>query len=654
MKKYGYIITCVTAMALGSALAGTVSVIGGADPSTVLSGLEGTDAGTSKQREVINRASDNKTIIIGQSFTLDAAQVSGGGFQLGEIFLRSANNKHFSSFAGDLEINLYQGEGATAVLLDTYEFNMASFDDGDTNAFDVAIGDWVRFSLDGGTNLTVATNYSFVAFWDTTSSDVANTWSFYRGDTSGYTDGVQYEEISDLSWTNNWPNSAWTGMAIAAADRDFSFYVGEALVGNQAPVANADSATIYGVDTALTLTGSDLDGDALTFLIEDLPVNGTLVATNLPQVIYQPDSPTFEGSDNFTFTVTDGVSTSAAATVSLSLLSIETPVVLDVGTSTPSAGSIASHLAAGGDEGNREVRWDSAANHSLGGQSFIATTNGTAQSITLKVRSTEVFANWTANSFQIQVFEGVGAGSTSLGSYDYDATALGSWNNHWVKFGLGSGIPMTNGVTYTYLIVCGEEDADHRINFARDSSSTEYPDGNEMRGANAYDVANFDTDPWDVATPIGAAVNTAQVGDMLFSIDGDIGPQLSALEQWIKDYGLSNNLLLDLPDGDGINNLLEYALGGNPNNDDAAAILPTSEVDGAWLNYVYRRQNPADPALSYAVLSSTDLVNGPITNATSEAGASPVVDGFETVTNRISTTTEATQFMNLKVGFGNP
>ena len=98
-----------------------------------------------------------------------------------------------------------------------------------------------------------------------------------------------------------------------------------------------------------------------------------------------------------------------------------------------------------------------------------------------------------------------------------------------------------------------------------------------------------------------------------------------------------------------MDNLLEFALGGNPTNDDAAIYMPKSEVDGAVLNYIYTRQNPIDPALTYTVLDGTDLVIGGLVNTNVEVGVSAPVNGFETVTNQVSTTTGAKQFMQLKV-----
>jgi hypothetical protein len=122
---------------------------------------------------------------------------------------------------------------------------------------------------------------------------------------------------------------------------------------------------------------------------------------------------------------------------------------------------------------------------------------------------------------------------------------------------------------------------------------------------------------------------------------------------WLEQYptlGSSTNLMDDA-EPDGMNNLLEFALGGNPTEDDASDVLPVSSTsnDGGtkWLNYIYNRR--IDDSLSYDVHSSLDLVHGPITNATEFAGASDPVNGFETATNRVPTDTENQQFMQLKV-----
>jgi hypothetical protein len=65
----------------------------------------------------------------------------------------------------------------------------------------------------------------------------------------------------------------------------------------------------------LTLTGTDPDGDALTYAIVDQPTHGTLSGT-APEVTYTPDAG-YTGADSFTFTVSDGEFTSDPATISI-------------------------------------------------------------------------------------------------------------------------------------------------------------------------------------------------------------------------------------------------------------------------------------------------------------------------------------------------
>jgi len=98
---------------------------------------------------------------------------------------------------------------------------------------------------------------------------------------------------------------------------------------NTAPVANNQTVTtVEGTSTQITLSGSDADGDTLTFSISDSPTNGSVTGT-APNLTYTPDS-SFVGEDSLTFTVNDGTVTSAAATISISVT--EAPNIAPVAT----------------------------------------------------------------------------------------------------------------------------------------------------------------------------------------------------------------------------------------------------------------------------------------------------------------------------------
>ena len=129
-------------------------------------------------------------------------------------------------------------------------------------------------------------------------------------------------------------------------------------------------------------------------------------------------------------------------------------------------------------------------------------------------------------------------------------------------------------------------------------------------------------------------------------------------EQWATDNSLTGNDALRTadPDTDGMDNLLEYALGGNPNVDDADAKLPVSGIENVggtnWFGYVYRRRlDAAARDLEYGViLNNTDLVFGTWTNigTSAEYDTAPIDAEFESVTN-VFLTTEDKKFVGLEV-----
>jgi alpha-tubulin suppressor-like RCC1 family protein len=83
---------------------------------------------------------------------------------------------------------------------------------------------------------------------------------------------------------------------------------------NDPPVADAQTLTaVEDVALPITLTGSDVENDPLTYSVETTPSHGTLSGV-APNLIYTPDAD-YNGPDSFTFTANDGQLGSAAATV---------------------------------------------------------------------------------------------------------------------------------------------------------------------------------------------------------------------------------------------------------------------------------------------------------------------------------------------------
>ncbi|MBW3597896.1 MAG: cadherin-like domain-containing protein [Planctomycetes bacterium] len=103
---------------------------------------------------------------------------------------------------------------------------------------------------------------------------------------------------------------------------------------NKAPVANAGAPYTLAEDAsvAFTLTGSDPDGDPLTFQIITGPAHGALSGV-APHLTYTPGAD-FNGADSFTFKVNDGLVDSSAVTVSIVVTEVNDVPVRTAGTVT--------------------------------------------------------------------------------------------------------------------------------------------------------------------------------------------------------------------------------------------------------------------------------------------------------------------------------
>src|SRR6056297_923194 len=105
---------------------------------------------------------------------------------------------------------------------------------------------------------------------------------------------------------------------------------------NDAPTADAGAAsTDEDTPVTVTLTGSDVEGDPLTFAIASAPGSGSLgaitqVDATTAEIVYTPNAD-FNGADSFTFTVNDGTVDSAPATISLTVNPVNDPPAADAG-----------------------------------------------------------------------------------------------------------------------------------------------------------------------------------------------------------------------------------------------------------------------------------------------------------------------------------
>ena len=96
--------------------------------------------------------------------------------------------------------------------------------------------------------------------------------------------------------------------------------------GNRPPTAVGKGAVVRAnTATAIGLKGTDPEGATLVYSVVDFPENGRLTG-RAPNLTYVPEKG-FVGADAFTFTVSDRVSTSEEAVISITVISAKKAVV---------------------------------------------------------------------------------------------------------------------------------------------------------------------------------------------------------------------------------------------------------------------------------------------------------------------------------------
>ncbi|WP_136081884.1 hypothetical protein [Pontiella desulfatans] len=239
-----------------------------------------------------------------------------------------------------------------------------------------------------------------------------------------------------------------------------------------------------------------------------------------------------------------------------------------------------------------------------------------------------------------------GKGDLQVGdTYNFEFTGETFTSNEtYITFNLNSGITGVVDGVYHVEFYWGEVDPLH----------TGFPLGRSVNG-NGYaaggQLAKFKNEG---TFPVGSGMgNPSAEADLTFFIQGTVDAPAD-YDSWADGFGLigsDRDLDADL-EPDGMDNLTEYALGGNPNVDDAAAVLPTYSSKSAYIEYVHRERSDAvSRGLDYNVQSTAALSMPAWTNdSTITYVGKGAIDGeFESVTNRLDTASGDAYFIRLHI-----
>jgi hypothetical protein len=135
--------------------------------------------------------------------------------------------------------------------------------------------------------------------------------------------------------------------------------------------------------------------------------------------------------------------------------------------------------------------------------------------------------------------------------------------------------------------------------------------------------------------------------------DGDGRMDIEAIptsyEIWAADFPTFGKRYDD-DDNDGLLNIHEYGIGGNPTNGLQDGHLPTFGKVENGFEFVHAERSTINPAVSYAVEVCTNLTAGGWSTNGLEFIGSGTLDGdFQSVTNRVSTESQASQFIRLRI-----
>ncbi|MCF7849760.1 MAG: hypothetical protein K9M45_12995 [Kiritimatiellales bacterium] len=145
-----------------------------------------------------------------------------------------------------------------------------------------------------------------------------------------------------------------------------------------------------------------------------------------------------------------------------------------------------------------------------------------------------------------------------------------------------------------------------------------------------------------------ALVNTDSLDDVFHMIELERSPRPTPYENWADDFRLPGGPDND-DDDDGLINLYEFGLDGNPTNSASLGRIPSFGINGDAVEYIHAKRT-GDSGLRYFLETTEYLISNDWKNSGYMiAGTGSLTNGFNALTNRIDTTGKNRQFIRLVI-----
>ena len=405
----------------------------------------------------------------------------------------------------------------------------------------------------------------------------------------------------------------------AASDVAIDNFALTATISDVPPVASdVASSSPQGGSVGITLSGSDANGDPLTYSVVTPPNNGTL-SGRAPNLTYTANAGFF-GTDTFTYVANDGEFDSAPATVSITVDAPFSSFFTNFGNAADADVDAGDMNAVSTGDGFWTVDFGSVRSEFVGNTrgsdyALVLDSNGQGNAngnhATLQLDPSAAFSSPTTVSFDFTKARSGTPKTMSITGYGPDGSSV-AFQFQFDFAGAGTiealtdaGLQSFAATTPPFASATALYDPSLMRTFSiiLDDTSVSYEA--EGLGSLAGTIPNSQTALGSIAWEITGATTAAQ-GFWLDNVSVESEPLEDPFVTWASGFGLSGAAADPTADienggvGDGYSNYLEYALGLDPTVSDSAFDALIVEDNSFSVDFIRRKLDSGEAVLEWS------------------------------------------------------